>query len=185
LAINTLSCRNKININEDIRTISKLNKNVKNIQNLLVDSIDYNNIFLKEIYNGLYEYNNFISVTKFDTIYNLSYTKLISKQDTLYYRVLFTKNYSENGNCHVVELFNNDTLYHFISPKKIEDSHPTLDYTFLKGKYFFEAERSGWYHPIDSKTYFYLNIDSLINVRGDSLPDLPVVDSISFSAVKY
>ena len=179
LAFNLLGCKNKINVEEDIKAISQINKNVKDVQGLLLDSIDLKNIFLTEIYKNCYEYNNFVIKANIDSTFNLTYTKLISKDSVYYYGVSFTKRFFEGNKFHVIELFNKDTLYHYTTVKSVEDSYFFTDYTFKKGKYFFMFERSRKYDRFGQKIFFYNNYDSLVNVRGNIAPALPSIDSIS------
>ena len=102
-----------------------------------------------------------------------------NKSEHNYLGLLFSKSYSENNKYHVLEIFNDDTLYHFTSLNPIENSRFFKDYTFKKGKYFFMFQRSREYETFGQEVYFYNHYDSLVNVSGNVAPSLPSIDSIS------
>nr|WP_320117930.1 hypothetical protein [uncultured Marinifilum sp.] len=95
------------------------------------------------------------------------------------------------GNCNVVKqydignlkhevcLFNNDTLYHYTTVLCDKAPRFFIDYQFKTGKYYYMFTCNSSSLSEGQYIYFMLHIDSLINVKGNTLPELPSIDTIS------
>ncbi len=188
LSSNLFGCYSHPNIKKDVEKLSEINSNIKHVSEVLGSSDDLDNIYMKEITDDLIRYSNNIKANINDTSFVLVYTNSIyinQNNFNRYSSIIFTKHYFEDDRFHSLEIFNQDTLYHFTSLKSIEDSRFYEDYHFKKGKYFFIYERSRRYDTFGQKIYFYYNYDSLLNVKGNNVPDLPSIDSVSMKDFHY
>ncbi|MDE5423336.1 hypothetical protein L3073_14040 [Ancylomarina sp. DW003] len=73
-------------------------------------------------------------------------------------------------------LFNSDTLFHYTILSEIKSPRFFLDYEFIKGKYLFMGIYNCGFASSSQHVYLLQCIDSLKNVRGNDLPELPKSD---------
>jgi len=182
LSISMLGCYYRPDIYDDISSLSTINSNIGQVKDLLASSSKSKNICFTNKSEMLIRYSNNIKIFENDTIYYLGYTKSIYREEnnlSKYSSLVFAKYFFSNGLYHAIELFNQDTLYHYTSLEPVENSHFFADYSFKKGKYFFMFQRSREYDTFGQEIFFYYNYDSLTNVKGNITPALPSIDSIS------
>jgi hypothetical protein len=175
-----LVCCNNSHLKDHINNVATINSNIiEYFDELIKKENIYNyNVSDDEISKLRVEsFNHKITIN--DTTIYLDYKLYNSEESCSYKHIHLTKEYKSRDKYHVIEIFNNDTLYHYSSLKPMDKSQFYEDYNFILGKYFFMATHNSGFLNEQQMIYFFLNADSLINVRGNDLPGLPSVDSIS------
>lgn len=151
------------NIDHHIQEIHKLNKSIP--------LKGWEEEFIKEESPVFKNYLLFNVID--DTIFNIDFDVFFDLQSQKYeYRILkFWKRFNDDSYEYHL-LMNIDTLYFYITPiNKSEEKY------FFQGKYYYmySSPREYKFKECQYK-YFIENMDSLIKVKGNDLPDLPCLE---------
>ena len=120
--------------------------------------------------SGIKEIKYILTKSIGDTLYNLSFVEdlqdsSMQDQTSNYYIEFFTKEFSDQGKNFYLKM-TEDTNFFFYTLAEAPDSM-----IFIQGKYLFMFNR-GMLRSCQFD-YFMLNADSLIRVKGNTLPELP------------
>lgn len=110
-----------------------------------------------------------------DTIFHLSFSRIVDNTISTYYIDNFYKVFKADDYYHQIALQNLDTLYSFRTRYDLSKNLPEIkNMEFSTGKYFFlyKMNKLTW----EQRKFFEANKDSLIQVKGDHLPPLPEID---------
>ncbi len=183
LASNILtSCNSRSSFKEHVVNLETKNSNIKLYQGCLLQKknlMHYN--FRKDKVIGVISEDFTHKIIQNDTVIYLTYTykPFVKNNEDEYVNIHFSKYYPDGEKFRAIELFNNDTLYNYTTTNSIDNSRFFIDYQFVSGKYFFMITHNSGFFNEAQMMYFYLNVDSLIKVRGNNLAELPRIDSIS------
>lgn len=111
-----------------------------------------------------------------DTTYSLSFSYFGNGSERFFTVDDYIKSYTVNDSTYEMALSNNDTLYFFKCNSTFLNNAPGIpvefsNLNFVKGKYYYMYKRGclNW----GQKDFFENNLDSLIRIRGNDLPELP------------
>lgn len=168
-------------LKEDINIITKINSSIGKYKNEIIDKCEKGEVsFCNESvstetdhYTVAYEFE------KSDTTIAIEYRCREYNKQKYYGNCTVTKQYNEENLRHEACLFNGDTLYHYTTV--LSDKAPLffIDYHFYIGKYYYIFMCNSSMLSESQYIYFMQHVDSLINVRGNTLPELPGTDTVS------
>jgi len=118
---------------------------------------------------------NCLSKSERDTLYLLMFSYF--PEPKLYKCEDYIKSYIDEGVYHELSLLNKDTLYYFtakrdVNPFKNDDLIKREEQNFKVGLYYY-LYKHGKYNWRQME-FYKSNKDSLIRIRGNRLPELPV-----------
>lgn len=185
LILISISCTTQIKLKNDLKEIEKINTTIKEYQVEILDKCLKRDVSMcnESISGNMDQYTVSYLLEKSDTIISIVYSCREYNGKKIYRDCTVAKQYCERGLMHEISLFNKDTLYHFTS-KSEEAARFFVDYKFKVGKYYYMFMCNNGLLSEGQRIYFLQHIDSLIKVRGDTLPELPSVDKISLQKYK-
>ncbi|MCT4637600.1 MAG: hypothetical protein N4A72_07815 [Bacteroidales bacterium] len=152
-----------INFNGHLKELCEFNSSIDSSGWRLLQRIDYP----EELYLSFEK-------TVGDTVFTVMYSKLDGVKVITDFTCKLTKSYVNDGKYFEWSVKNGDTLYYYNTDCTVEDGliYKAKEKNFFFGRYYFLYLEGGVYNS-KQRLFFESNIDSLIKIKGNNLPDLP------------
>ena len=175
------SCAQQIELEGDIDRLVEINSNIGDYKTEILQMHERGEftVFNESISKKEEHYTASYEFEKSDTAIAIVYRCREYNNRKTYGGCAVAKQYNEGELKHEASLFNNDTLYHYTTVLSGKAPRFFVDYNFKTGKYFYMFMCNSGLLSEGQYIYFMQNIDSLRKIKGNILPELPSIDSIS------